>query len=72
MIEDSGLAFTLHNTKEGLTDTENMDCRRLLPERHAEKLLIELRRAMKIGNPHSDMVQTDRVKAGWLLLSSNR
>jgi len=49
-----------------------MDCRRLLPERHAEKLLIELRRAVKIGNPHGDVVQTYSAKAGGLRRSSER
>jgi hypothetical protein len=49
-----------------------VNLRRLLPKRHAKELPIELRRVVKVWNPHGDMLQTHGSKAGWLLWRSDR
>src|SRR5579872_409201 len=43
-----------------------MDRRRLLLQRHSEKLLVELRRAVKVGDTHRDMVYGDGFELGLL------
>src|SRR6202158_5826625 len=59
VIDGSGLIVALLNTEEGFPYTQDMCRCRLLPKRHAKELLIELGRAVKVGNLHGDMVHTD-------------
>src|ERR1035437_2633607 len=68
MIDSSGRTFALLDTKERRPYTEDMDSFRLLPKRHSEKLLIELRGTMEVRNPHGDVVQIDGAKACRLVL----
>jgi hypothetical protein len=62
VIDRSSLIFALFNAEEGRSHTEDVHFRCLLPKRHSKELLIELGRAVEIGNPYADMVQTDGAK----------
>jgi hypothetical protein len=53
----------LLNAEEGFSYTENMCRCRVLPNRHSKEPLIELGRAVKVGNLHGDMVHTDSTEA---------
>src|SRR3984957_15172539 len=70
MVDGGGLTFSLLDAKEGRPYAQNMHLCRLLLERHPKELLIELRSAMKVGNTHGDVVQSDSTKALWLFLRS--
>src|SRR5882672_5677849 len=72
VIHGSDLTFALLNAKEGRSRTQDMYSCRLLPKRHSKELLIELGSAVKVRNPHGDMVQTDSTKARWARWSRER
>ena len=50
VIDGSGLIVTLLNAKEGFSYTQDVRPSRLLSKRHSKELLIELGRAVNVGN----------------------
>src|ERR1700677_2663226 len=63
VIDGGGLMFALLNTEEGIADAQDVYRRRLLPQGHPEELLVELRGAVKVRNPHSDVVEANSAEA---------
>jgi hypothetical protein len=63
VIDGSGLIVALLNAEEGFSYTQDMCRCRLLAKGHAEEVLIELGRAVKVGNLYGDMVHTDSPEA---------
>src|SRR5439155_13084457 len=66
VVIERGWTLTLLDPKEGFSDAQNMDRLRLLLQGHPEELLVELRRLVKVGNTHSDMVYRDGLELGRL------
>src|SRR5579863_3453892 len=62
MVKGHRVGFLL-NSKEALADTQNMRCGGMLLEGHPEKLLVELRRPLDVGDPNGNVIQTDGAQA---------
>src|SRR6266446_6305007 len=57
IVIEAGGGSLLLNSKETLADAEDVSLLRMLLKRHPKELLVELRGAVNVRNPHGDVIK---------------